>query len=139
LQQKLKTYTKQASAFRAIPIIDTEQLLRFVPENVTLEEGSDCFVLPIPVAVGQAKSLQAYISAEPDKIEGSSDAPTFAPLCTDLVLCSASYPVERGYHIFIGTAEKPHLIPLSFRSAAGAGSKRSASAARIDWSTYERN
>lgn len=93
--------------------------------------------MPIPVEMGQTKHLQAIVSAEPDKIEGKSADAQELPT-PDLVLCSEAYSVDRGYHVIFGTPGNPHMMPLIFRSACGSGAKRSASEARIDWSTYER-
>ena len=134
--KKSNYFPKQCSPFRGVPLIDTEKLLRFIPGDASVDEGEDCFVVPIPVEMGQTKHLQAIVSTEPDKIQGTLDG-TQLP-SPDLVLCSDDYSVERGYRVFFGTSERPHIMPLVFRSACGSGAKRSASEARIDWSTYER-
>lgn len=109
--------------------MDTDAFLDFIDAN--LDSGADYTKLNLPFEVANMTNPHLSVCHEPEKLDGSSE-----PWCSDFVLSSEDHLIDRGYKLYIGTEHNPTFMPVVFRSAGGAGTKRGTG--RINWDEFGR-
>jgi hypothetical protein len=115
------------SEFRGIPLIDTDAFLDFI--NPNLESGADRTHISLPFEVPNMTNPHLAVFHDPVRCDGPTE-----PMCPDFVLSHEVHQIDRAYKMFLGTEKNPTFMPIIFKSAGGAGTKRAGG--RTDWDAF---